>query len=87
MDRTAGKELALVRGPGVPDPTFLATLRSKNPRSRLPDPISPQIGPFVPAHEFQPWASRPLPHCSGWYLLRIGGVSELIYGRGQRQIP
>lgn len=43
MDRTAGKELALVRGPGVPDPTSLATLRSKNPRS-------PPSGPYLPAN-------------------------------------
>lgn len=47
MDRTAGKELALVRGPGVSDPTSLATLRSRNARSLL-------FGPYFPANRTLP---------------------------------
>lgn len=58
MLRTAGKELALVRGPGAPGPPFLATPDAGS-RSRCPGPYLPATRTLGLARDSLPRASRP----------------------------
>lgn len=62
MERTTSKELALVRGPGVPGPHIPGDpqVQKLQVPDRPLDPLSPQIGPFGTAWESLPLASRAL---------------------------